>query len=135
MRRLCLAIFTVVCAGCAASPEVKQASAEVGTALRELNRAQRSFGNAYQAEIDEIRKLISQSILNDAVNRKVDHMVDASFDGDLVRLSAAMRNERDAASRRVQLVASAKAPTDSSSDPIYPLKHWRYSPQKSLQTR
>jgi hypothetical protein len=91
-------------AGCAASPEVKTASSEIGMALGELRSAQRDFQSAYIRELNEIQQLIASSILSDAVNRKVAELVEKDLDGDLFQLSGSIRNARDAAHKRVNMI-------------------------------
>ena len=117
MRWWILAVITLTLAGCVASPEVKVASSEVGVALKELRAAEREFRNAYIEELDVIQQLILSSILSAAVNREVASLVNSGFDGDLILLSNSIKNERDAARRRVDLIINEPPPEGS--DPDY----------------
>jgi hypothetical protein len=116
MRRCYTPLIILALAGCAAPPEVREASIEVGEALEELRHAQRDFGSAFLEEIEAVRKLIARAIVSDAVNARIAGMVGQAFDGDLIGLSAAMRHERDAALQRVGLVTAKAPPVGADAD-------------------
>lgn len=116
LRWVFLAFIILSLSGCAATPEVKQASSEVGAALKELQAAKRAFQTSYLLELDEIQRLIISSVLADAVNREIKLMVDEGFDGDLIQLSDSIKNERDAAQSRINLVLKSLPSGNSDSE-------------------
>lgn len=82
--------------GCASTPEVKQASAQVGVALAELDKAQAEVRDVYVRELEETRQIAGRAIVADAVVDKVGEMSEEEINGDLIALSTAIAAERQA---------------------------------------
>ena len=96
MRRFFPALCALLVAGCASSPEVKQASGDVTLALAALSEAQEDFRDIYLRELDETQDLVARAIVADAVTRVVESLSAEEIEGNLIVISEAMRIERQA---------------------------------------
>lgn len=96
MRRYVPALCALLFAGCASSPEVKQASGDVGLALAALDDAREDFRDVFLRELDATQELVARAIVADAVVRVVEGLAAEEIDGNLIVISAAIRDERQA---------------------------------------
>jgi len=94
MRRFFPALCALLFAGCASSPEVKQASGDVTLALAALSEAQEDFRDIYLRELDETQDLVARAIVADAVTQVVESLSAEEIEGNLIAISEAMRIER-----------------------------------------
>ena len=94
MRRYFPALCALFLAGCASSPEVKQASGDVTLALAALSEAQEDFRDIYLRELDETQELVARAIVANAVAEVVKSLSEEEARGDLIAISEAMRIER-----------------------------------------
>ncbi len=99
------AIALLLCylmSGCAATNyEVKEASAEVQTALETLRDAQREFRNMYLAELAHTLGLIEKTIISKRITAKVNELSSAQTEGNFIELAEMLKNEREAAKKWV----------------------------------
>ena len=96
MKPYLLALCALLLAGCASSPEVKQASGDVGLALAALGEAQEDYRDIFLRELDDTQELVARAIIADAVLRKVKSLSAEEAQGNLIFISREMQIERDA---------------------------------------
>ena len=111
MRRWLPLLCALLLAGCASSPEVKQASGDVALALAALDEAEGDFRDIYLRELDDTQELVERAIVADAVKRLVDGLAAEEIDGNLIVLSTAIRAERDAYRELTAMVSRARPRT------------------------
>jgi len=119
MRSFYVLALVLFLSGCVASTEVKQASAQVGVALDQLQNAQVSFRKVYVGELEEVRELAGRAIVADAVVQKVGTLKQQEIDGDLIEISKAISHERETYRRIVAEVLAVKPkPNETDEDAV-----------------
>ena len=119
MRSFYVLVLVLFLSGCVASTEVKQASAQVGVALDQLQNAQVSFRKVYVGELEEVRELAGRAIVADAVVQKVGTLKQQEIDGDLIEISKAISHERETYRRIVAEVLAVKPkPNETDEDAV-----------------
>jgi hypothetical protein len=96
MPRWTWTLCALALGGCAASSDVKQASADVDLALAGLSEAQDEFREVFLRELDATQDAVSDAIVADAVVRVVGTLSAEELDGNLIAISTAMELEREA---------------------------------------
>lgn len=116
MRWFSFLALGALLSGCVTSTEVKQASAQVGVALNQLQQAQVSFRKVYMRELQEVRELAGRAIVADAVVQKVATLKQQEIDGDLIEISKAITHERETYRKIVNEVLAVKPKSDHSDE-------------------
>lgn len=123
-----LTIFFCLMIGCAAAPEVKQASFRVGEAFESFEAAQRDFKNIFISELQIIRGMMARSIENAAVVHKIETLSAEEKAGNLTAIAQAINIERQIYRDITAELMALKIPVNEQTDydahlkPLFPKK-------------
>lgn len=120
MKQFAIAILLCcLLGGCAATNyEVKEASAEVETALKALRSAQREFRNMYLAELQHTIELIENTIVSKRITGKVNELSSTETGDNFIELAAVLKNERETAKAWVDKLKTANLQTKDSATTV-----------------
>ncbi len=120
MKQFAIAILLCcLLGGCAATNyEVKEASAEVETALKALRSAQREFRNMYLAELQHTVELIENTIVSKRITEKVNELSSAETNDNFIELAEVLKNERETAKAWVEKLKTAELQADDSASTV-----------------
>lgn len=108
-----LASVALLAVGCAAPADVRQASADVASAMTELRGAHQAFRERFVVELEATRRLVGDAVVAQAVADRIDDLATQEANGDLMAISEAIADERQASRELVERIMAIDAPASA----------------------